>query len=257
MPNDERGLPRADLRLLLEVVDGGLAPAERTAAEARLRTTAEGRRALAAHRRVAGALRGRGPSAPDALRRRVAAAAAARPARRRLHPGLAVAGLAALALVLAVALPGALRGDPSIGQAALPAARAATQPTPAVLAGQPTLLDRAVEGVPFPRWDEDFGWHANGARTHEVGGRRAETVFYEHQGHRIGYTIVSGPPLEIPDDARRSRVGGVSLAAMRDGHRDVLVFERGGHTCILAGHVLHADTLVKLATWEAGGAVTF
>jgi hypothetical protein len=39
--------------------------------------------------------------------------------------------------------------------------------------------------------------------------------------------------------------------------RSVVMFERGGHTCVIAGHVIHADTLTKLATWRGDGAVRF
>jgi hypothetical protein len=35
------------------------------------------------------------------------------------------------------------------------------------------------------------------------------------------------------------------------------VFERDGLTCILAGHVVHEDTPLKLAAWEGSGAVRF
>jgi hypothetical protein len=252
--HDDAALPPRDVRMLLALVDGTLPPGEREAAEARLTATPAGRRALAANRRVAGALRGRGPAAPDELRQRIAAQSARRAAPRRARFALA-GGLAAVVLALAFALPGLLGGAPSVPDAAALAALPATESTPQ-MAG-PGLLARELDGVRFPDWGEKFGWHAHGARSDELDGRHTETVFYDHQGHHIGYTIVSGPPLEIPAGARRSRVGGVALAAYRDGMRDVIVFERGGHTCVIAGHVLHASTLVKLATWKADGAVRF
>jgi anti-sigma factor RsiW len=246
-------LSQRDVRLLLAVVDGKLPAHEQAAAEERLRATPAGARALAAHRRVAGALRGRGPAAPDALRRRVQAAEAPRPRR---VAWLAPAGAAAALLVAAIlVLPGLLAGRPSVEQAAALAARSATEPTPAMVAGRPGLLARDVDGVTFPDWGEQFGWHADGARTDKIQGRRAVTVFYTHQGHRIGYTIVSGDPLEVPANAHRMRVDGVDLAIYHDGHRTVTVFERGGHTCILAGHVIHNDTMPKLASWRANGAI--
>jgi len=66
--------------------------------------------------------------------------------------------------------------------------------------------------------------------------------------HRIGYTIVSGPALDLPRGAARARRNGIEIALYRDraGH-DVAVFERDGHTCVLAGHVMHRSTLIKLA----------
>jgi hypothetical protein len=256
MPDEGSTMAPGDLRVLLALVDGSLPADERTAAEARLTATPEGRRALAAHRRVAGALRGRGPMAPEELRQRIATRAERREPASPRRGRLALAGgLAAVVLALALALPGLLAGSPSVADAVSLAALPATEATPPT--AQPGLLARTVDGVEFPEWGEKFGWHAHGARSDELHGRDAETVFYDHQGHHIGYTIVSGPPLEIPDRAHRSRVNGVTLAAYRDGMRDVVVFERGGHTCVLAGHVLHAATLVKLATWKADGAVRF
>jgi hypothetical protein len=152
-------------------------------------------------------------------------------------------------------LPGLLSGGPSVEQAAALAARTATEPTPPAVAGRPELLARDVDGVTFPEWGKQFGWHASGARTDEIAGRHAVTVFYEHQGHRIGYTIVSGDPLDVPANADRMRVNGLDLAIYHDGHRTVAVFERGGHTCVLAGHVIHNDTMPKLASWRANGAI--
>ena len=41
----------------------------------------------------------------------------------------------------------------------------------------------------------------------------------------------------------------------RHGGHDVAVFERGGRTCVVAGHVLEVSTLLKLAAWRGGGSV--
>ena len=78
----------------------------------------------------------------------------------------------------------------------------------------------------------------------------ATTVFYEHMGHRLAYTILPGLA-ESPAGARVVRRNGVEIALYRDGEHDVAVFERDGRTCVLAGHVLRESTLVKLAAWEA------
>jgi anti-sigma factor RsiW len=250
---------RRELRTLLALVDGSLPLADRPAAVARLTATPEGRRALAAHRRTAAALRGSGPSPPADLRRRLQVRASPAPRRlpaTRLRFALA-GGLAALVVGFGATLSGMLSAEPSATGAAALAARPATQPAPPQLATRPELLARGVEGVAFPAWGAKFGWQPRGARTDETRGRRAVTVFYEHEGHRIGYTILSGPPLDPPADARRSRVAGVDLASWRDGMRTVVMFERGGHTCVLAGHVVHADTLPKLATWRGDGVIRF
>ena len=70
--------------------------------------------------------------------------------------------------------------------------------------------------------------------------------------------MVSGPPLELPQRTRRVHRDGLTIALYRDpshGGRDVASFERNGHTCVLAGHVMHTSTIVKLAAWRGDGAV--
>ena len=48
--------------------------------------------------------------------------------------------------------------------------------------------------MPFPYWEERFGWRSTGARNDRIGGRAVTTVFYaDGRGHRIGYAIVAGP----------------------------------------------------------------
>jgi hypothetical protein len=37
----------------------------------------------------------------------------------------------------------------------------------------------------------------------------------------------------------------------------VVTFERGGLTRILSGHVVHADTPLKLAAWKGSAAIRF
>ena len=95
-------------------------------------------------------------------------------------------------------------------------------------------------------------------RHDELDGRPTTTVFYEHTGHRLAYTIVSGPPLPPPDDgarrpARRPRDRALPRSA--HGGHDVAVFERGGRTCVIAGHVLELATLLKLAAWKGDGSI--
>jgi hypothetical protein len=111
--------------------------------------------------------------------------------------------------------------------------------------------------VTFPDWSKKFGWHAEGARTDRLDGRRAETVFYTHHGHRIGYTVISGDPLGPPEGAETVRRNGVEIHRYKDGDRTVVTFERDGLTCIVSGHVIHADTPLKLAAWRGSGAVRF
>ena len=57
-------------------------------------------------------------------------------------------------------------------------------------------------------------------------------------GHRLAYTIVSGPALPRP--RRHASYGATAweISLYRDpahGGHDVAVFERGGRTCVVAG----------------------
>jgi hypothetical protein len=217
------------------------------------------------HRRVVEALRHGGPATPDRLRSRLQgleprAPELRRPALPRGVPRLLapVAGVAAL-LVVAVVVVLSLSGPagPSVGQAAEIAQLPANEPTPARDRTTPALLEKRLEGVAFPDWSKKFGWRPNGARTDRLDGRRAETVFYTHHGHRIGYTVISGKPLEPPDGAQTLRRNGVEIQRYMDGDRTVVTFRRGGLTCILSGHVIHANTPLELASWKGSGAVRF
>jgi hypothetical protein len=200
-----------------------------------------------------------GPATPPGLRERIAAQTA-RPARRsraRVALAGAVATVAA-AVVLAVALVAELGGHPTIAEAARPSALAATAPAPAQDARRPTLLRASFAGVTYPDWNRQFGWRTTGRRHDSLeGGRSAETVFYQHTHHRIGYTVVSGKPLKPPGRAERYEANGLVMLAYKDGRRDVVTFERDGRTCVLAGVVHQRATLLKLASWKADGAIAF
>jgi hypothetical protein len=133
--------------------------------------------------------------------------------------------------------------------------RPAIEPPPAPDHARPALLRREFAGVAFPNCTKEFGWRAAGARRGTIEGRGVDTVSYTHRGHRIAYTVVSGAPLDPPADAAAVRHAGVELHRFRDDGRDVVMFERGGRTCVLAGRVIHRDTLAKLAAWQADGAI--
>jgi hypothetical protein len=203
----------------------------------------------ARHERVIRALQAGGPEVPATLRLPQAASA---PARRTRRPTAIVAVAGAVLVAVVVAL--ASGGGPGARELAAVSHLPATQPSPA---SDGALLDHRFEGVTFPDWSLEFGWMPDGARTDAVEGRRVGTVFYTHHGHRIAYSVVSGDPLDPPAGAATLRVDGVELHRFRDGGRDVVMFERGGRTCVLAGHVIDPDTLVDLASWQGDGAVRF
>jgi len=255
-----------DVRAAVSVADGSLSGEQRVRAHARLHATPTGRRALEQQQRVIRALRAGGPVPSPGLRARIDTQSP-RPARRHYRrlgwPTLAVGGLAAL-LAVAVLLAGGLGSTPSVAAALELGTRPATAPAPPPLAARPTLLARSVDGVAFPNWARarvmpmpPFTWTPVGARSDRLDGRRTQTVFYKHMEHRVAYTIIAGSALDPPAHARRITLAGRHLWELRDGDRDVVVFTRQGHTCVLAGHVRSRHTLERLATWPGHGTIHF
>jgi hypothetical protein len=204
---------------------------------------------------VVAALRAGGPAVPVELYERIAALLARRERRRRR---LMFALAPASALVLAfVALLVAAPGPSTTISLARVVTHGAAGPAPAIDLGRPELLRGSFEGVTYPNWTSRFNWIAVGSRQDTVGGRRAATVFYHHTHHTIAYTVVAGEPVRPPATASRGRVGGVVVHRFRDGPRDVVMFVRGGHTCVLAGEVHNPLTLVNLAAWRGEDAERF
>ena len=240
----ERRLSKRDQALLVRLADGTLG----ARAHARLRAIPDADRLIERQRRVTRAL-GAGEELPPLPR------PAARSTRAwQLAPRLVAAGVLSAVLVLLVVLaPDG--GRTTVERAAEIARLPATQEAPAESG---PVLRAEVDGVKFPDWGPEFGWEETGMRRDELDGRRTATVFYEHTGHRLAYTIVSGPALPRPDGARVVRRDGLEIALYRDprhGGHDIAVFERGGRTCVVAGHVRELDTLIKLAAWKGGGNV--
>ncbi len=145
-------------------------------------------------------------------------------------------------LALVLALPG---GDPTVAQAADAALAAPSAPAPAPVPGAPRLAAR-VGDVAFPDWSA-AGWRAVGARDVRIAGRLARTVFYaDAHGRRLGYTIVDGAALDVPDGARR-RLDNTTVTVLRRGGATVATWRRGGRTCVLAARDVGAANLVALA----------
>jgi hypothetical protein len=237
-------LGKRDHALLVQLADGALTDDARRRAHARLRAIPDGERLVERQRRVARALSA-GAQLPPL---HPAGSAPAPRAARRLVIAGAVAAVVAVLLVLAP------QGDaPTAERAADIAQLPATGPAPG--ASGP-VLRADIDGVRFPDWGPKFGWHATGMRRDEIAGRRATTIFYEHEGHRLGYTIVSGPALPRPAGARIIERDGLRMSVYRDprhGGHDVAVFERDQRTCVIAGHVIHLSTLLELAAWKGDG----
>lgn len=157
-------------------------------------------------------------SAPPDLRRRIERS---RPPRARLAATAVVLGT--VAMLAAILVP----SGPSIEQVAGAALNAPTRSAPAT---------QAYAG----------GYRAVGARTDRVGGRRAVTVIYRRGAAGVHYTVVDGEPLELPE-ARRVRAGDLRLALTRYGDVNVVAWQAGGRTCVLASRAEGLDALVRFA----------
>ncbi|HEV2875631.1 MAG TPA: hypothetical protein VGW14_10805, partial [Thermoleophilaceae bacterium] len=210
-------------------------------------------------RRAVDALRAVEARAPAWLRARVEPERRRR-RRRRISFSIPLAGGlaagAAFAILLALVLPGGA-GGPTVVEAATLAVAPSAAPAPATDPEEPKLLDARAAGLAFPNWAEEFGWRATGRRVDEFDGRRAVTVFYEKGGRRIGYTILSGDPLEQPEGARMTVREGTTLHGLTSEGRVIVTWLRGGRTCILSGAGVDPATLLDLAAWTGKGAVRF
>jgi hypothetical protein len=201
-----------------------------------------------------------GVEVPASLRARVDAhrsSGRSRGRRTRLTLPLVFAAAAvATALAAAVVLPGGA-GGPSVADAASLGALPATTGAPHAQRRTPALLAQAVDGVAFPSWERDFAWRAAGARRDRLDERDTATVFYEKSGRRIAYTIVSGPPLDMPGEAGVVRRKGVTLHVFEREGRLVVAWLRLGHACVISGAGVDRPVLLKLASWDGNGAVPF
>jgi len=191
--------------------------------------------------------------APMTLRERLADAGAPAPRRRRLRL-LPVAGAAsALAAgIVAVVLAVGGAAAPSLASASALALARPTGDAPAVAASDPRLTTARLDDIRFPNYAYTWpGWHAVGQRRQSIGDRTAVTVTYRGPHSQVGYTIVDGPPLDVPGHLRRMTVDGVRLA-VDDGGADgnaVVTWWRDGHTCIVAGSRDDIAMMVRFATW--------
>jgi hypothetical protein len=144
---------------------------------------------------------------------------------------------------------------PTVLQAARLALRPAALAAPAQSSQNSDVLDRSVEGVAYPYWEDSSGWRAAGARTDRLAGRTVTTVFYTygpraHSGaHRIGYAIVAGHALAVPV-GREVSSGGIDFRVLASEGATVVTWRRAGRTCILAARGVAGATLVHLATLE-------
>ncbi len=255
----ENGHPELDertMRQLAQLADGSLQGWDRAELEAAVAASPALREALDRQRTATRALRGLDVQASPALRGRISAAASPRPARRRLVLRGAVAGaLAAAALAVVLLIPSG-----NGGATVVETARLSERPAGGAVGVDPAnsrLLAANVEGVPFPNWRGEFGWRQAGTRSDDLDGRTARTVFYQHGGRRIAYTIVSGDGIPAPDGARPETRNGVHFHFLADGGRRVVTWWRNGRTCVVSSADVGGHQLLALASWKGDGAVPF
>ena len=247
-------------RELTQLADGTLSGARRTALEERIRTSPELTAALERQGTAVAALRGIDLPAPSGLRARIEAERerpSAHLRRRRLSIAGGLAAAAAAAALVAVLVLPTGSGGPSVVEAAQLSDLPATQASVPVDPSNPKVLAASADGVPFPNLEGEFGWREAGARSDELDGREAKTVYYERGGKRIGYTIVSGKAIDPPDGAAKHELNGVALSTTDDGPKRIVTWLRGGRTCVMSGDEVSTAELLELASWKGEGSVPF
>ena len=169
-----------------------------------------------------------------------------------------VAGVVAAVTIALIVLVGG-SGSPSVLATAALATKGPVLPAPAHNEANRALLDASVEGLPFPYWGDSFQWEAVGARKDDIDGRKAKTVFYENpKGAQAAYTILDGKKIDPPKGARVVTQRGTKLWVTEHDGRRIVVWTRGGHTCVLsAPKTIPESKMVDAASWNAKGKVPF
>ncbi|HUA04842.1 MAG TPA: hypothetical protein VMB27_13135 [Solirubrobacteraceae bacterium] len=247
---------RAIERDLARLADGTLEPGRRERVERKVADSYELQGRLGDQRRAVAATRALAAErAPLALRLR-RRALADRSRTRSAAFALGLSGVLA-ALVLMLGSLGGSQGVLTVAEAATIAVRSPTTVVAEPRDDAATLPRVSAAGLPFPYWEDRFGWVATGVRSDEVGGRRLTTVFYRSHGREIAYTIVPGSSLPAVPHARTTARGGVVVHSSMEGGRRVVTWERRGHTCVLSGSGVPLAALVKLAAWRGHGAIPY
>ena len=163
--------------------------------------------------------------------------------RTRWRTGLATATSAAALIALAVvALVGGGTAAPTLAQVAALSGRGPAGPAPAAQTSGSTVLTADVQGLHFPNWQDSGGWRSSGQRTDTVSGRGVVTVFYTRDHVTLAYSIVSTPVLK-----GSTAGGGDPYVTWREHGREVVIWTDQGHTCVLSGAGVSAQTLWNLA----------
>jgi hypothetical protein len=255
---------RPTQRDLVALADGSLPASRRPRVERAVAASPELQAILAAQRSVLTAIRdAAGKPPPPAMRARLELARDPRAprrgrARRVVTFGSAALAAAVLSIVAMLAIGGGSVGAPSAADAAVLATRPPLAPTPAPKGDRVALLPglRAA-GLPYPYWEDRFGFKAVGVRRDRLAGRLATTVFYSRAGQRIAYTIVSGPSLPSGAATRTTASDGTRLLSLRAHGRRIVTWLRRAHTCVLSGSHVPLSALLRLAAWRHGGEIPY
>jgi hypothetical protein len=247
-------------RDLARLADGSLPPERSRELEAQVAESPELSALLAEQRSAVDAVRGLDQSAPLALRMRIEGM---REGKTLAKPGASrrfglLGGLGTAAATLAVALIvilGSGAGGPTLSQAAAFTLKPALGPAPGH--SFDGTLDLNVDGVPYPYWQDEYGWKATGSRVDKIHGRDATTVFYSKGNRRMGYTIVTGKAVSVPGSATTTVRHGIRFRSVPFHGTTVVTWERRGHSCILSGHNISRAQLLKLASWRDAGALPY
>jgi hypothetical protein len=194
--------------------------------------------------------------APDSLHRHVDALIASRRRRRLATPPRLLGATAVVAAVVALALAVGHNGGSgapamSMREAAASTLRAATLPAPPESRTYHAQLAAAVDGVPFPYWEDRFGWRSTGMRSDQVEGRAVTTVFYsDSSGRRIGYAILAGTPAPRIGGGTIAWRGGVPYRLLIVHGAAVVTWLRDGRLCVVSGRGVPSAMLLRLASWS-------
>jgi hypothetical protein len=195
--------------------------------------------------------------APQELHERIGALVAERTAARRRPAGwrLQLGGAVALAAIVAgllISLVGGGAGSKlTMRETVALTQRPPTASAPSENARNGTELAVAVDGVPFPYWDERFGWRSTGSRMDGLDGRQVTTVFYvNREGQRIGYAIVAGKPAPTVTGGVIKWRSGTAYRLQHAWGSEVVSWQRSGHLCVIAGHGVNPSALLALASWQ-------
>jgi hypothetical protein len=246
-------LPRDTELELAALADGSLALERREQALERVGASSKLQAALSEQRRAVELMAAVDVRAPASLHRRVEAMAPARRGRTFATRRIGFAAAAATALAVIVVVVGSI-GQPAparlgVQQAAALTLSPASMPAPAESRAHRAQLAVSVGGVPFPYWEERFGWSSTGARTDRIAGHVIRTVFYANsEGRRIGYAIVSGRAPATRGGTVIRRWGVLYRLLDHDG-ATVVAWQRGGHLCVVSGRDVSVRTLLSLASW--------